>query len=58
MIDIATSTTSELEAEQERLYNEFEAAKKECYSMFLKMGDIQKEFEAVDNEIKKRNSEG
>lgn len=55
MIDINMATTAELEEELERLYEEFEAKKVECYKAYVKLSEIQKEFDAVDKEIKKRN---
>lgn len=57
MIDLNTATNEELEKEQERLYMVFEETKSECFGLYIKLGDIQKEYDAVDKELKKRKGE-
>lgn len=54
MIDINTSTTSELEIELGKLYEQFEIVKEECFSKYLEMNKIQEEYAKIDAEIKKR----
>lgn len=54
MIDINTSTTSELEIELGKLYEQFEIVKEECFNKYLEMNKIQEEYAKIDAEIKKR----
>ena len=55
MTDIKMATTSELTAEAERLYDEFEKAKGELHECYIRMQRLSEEYREVDAEINKRN---
>ena len=57
MINIENATLSELEKEQERLHDEFERCKSECYDMYLKMEKLSSIYQKIDERISKMRGE-
>lgn len=50
-------TIEEMEEKQERLHEEFEAAKNECYSKYMEMQRLSAEYNRIEEEIKKLKGE-
>lgn len=50
-------TLEELEKEQEKIHEKFEAAKEVCYNKWIEIKNLSEQFKAIEEEIKKRNGQ-